>query len=438
MSGGILQLVSYGSADIHLTGNPEITYWRQVVRRYTNFAVESVLQTFHSTADFNRKASVTLSRTGDLVHRIILEVTLPVINRSLPNAYTSQNRTYYWVNKIGIALIKVCELEIGGSRIDRHTSEWIDIVTSLMRKSDQDPAFNRMIGNLPREQRRADQPMTLYIPLQFFFNAHHSQALPLVSIAFHDVRLNFEFRALNELLEYPTNPYLATLDPNAFNYASQVATLTAQYNQEVTVPESSSTAMDCKLYADIIYCEPEERRRFAKKEQEMLVQVVQFLGDEVVTQDEASSGIVIRKTNLNFVHPVKELLWVFHSDDNLASKQYFTYSDVFEEVSLLFNGQPRFTPRKGSYFSRVQPWQHHTTCTDNPIHCFSFSLRPEEPQPSGSMNFSRIDQAHLLTRIKLPAAASGNGYSNGRLKCFALSYNLLRIKSGLAGLAYSS
>lgn len=426
MSGGILQLVSYGSADIYLTGDPQVTFWRQVSRRYTNFAVESVLQTFHGTADFGRRVSVTLAHTGDLIHRMYLEVTLPPIDRSdLPVAY--QDKAYYWVPKVGMALIKSTELEIGGIRIDKHPSEWMDAWSSLSYKNEKDFGFRRMIGDVPLEERRADTPMTLYIPLMFFFNNQHGLALPLVSISFHEVRLNFEFRTLNELLVPPPNPY-----------ANPSQAQIQQYMNEVFVDETSATAMNCDLYADTVYLDVSERRRFSKNPQEMLISVVQFLGDDVISPAEASAdGLLTRKLALNFVHPVKELVWMFVPEDKLAEKQYFEYADVVEEVSILLNGHPRFAPRKGSYFRHVQPWQHHTSTPTKPVYVYSFGLHPEEAQPSGTLNFSRIDQAHMIMRIRLPKNAAGQ-YVGGRLKIFASSYNVLRIKSGLAGLAYSN
>lgn len=421
MSGGILQLVSYGSADLYLTGDPQVTFWRQVSRRYTNFAVESVVQTFHGTADFGRRVSVTLARTGDLIHKMYLEVTLPAIDRSdLPADYT--DKAYHWVPKVGLALIKGVELEIGGIRIDKHSSEYLDAWMSLSHKNEKDYGFRRMIGDVPLEERRADKPITLHIPLMFFFNLQHGLALPLVSISFHEVRLNFDFRSLNELLIPPANPYSST----------------SQYLNEVFVEETSATAMACDLYADTVYLDTTERRRFSKNAQEMLISVTQFLGDDVISATEASGdGVMTRKVNLNFVHPVKELIWVFVPDDRAAEKQYFDYADVLQEASILLNGHLRFTPRKGSYFRYVQPWQHHTTTPEKPVYVYSFGLHPEDAQPSGTLNFSRIDQAHMIVRMKLPQNAQGQ-YVGGRLKVFATSYNVLRIKSGLAGLAYSN
>lgn len=435
MSGGVLQLVSYGAADVNLTGNPQITYWRHVSRRYSNFAVEAIPQVFHATADFGRRTSVTIARTGDLIHKMYLEVTLPIINRNSGNPNVditdprySANKKYHWVNKIGLALIKSVELEIGGVRIDRHTSEWMDAWSSLTRKFDKDNGFRQMIGDLPLAERETNKEMTLYIPLMFFFNLFHGLSLPLVSIAFHEVRFNFEFRRLSEVLIPPPKPSTVATD--------------AEHNGIVLLDDTFAS-MQATLYADMVFVDVEERRRFSKNPHEMLVTVIQVLGDEVVPEPPAGTlekdSDFYRQITLNFVHPVKELVWVFVPNDMSASNDYFEYADVVKEASLLLNGQPRFTPRKGSYFRLLQPYQHHTAVPGKPVYVYSFGLNPEDPQPSGTLNFSRIDHAQLRLSAKYPTkAAAPTTYQGGRFKVFALSYNMMRIKGGLAGLAYSS
>lgn len=472
MSGGILQLVSFGSADIYLTSNPQVTYWKQVSRRYTNFAVEPVIQSFHGIPDFGRRTSVTLSRAGDLVHKLWLELTLPPISlsTSLQNLTDEakpgtvyEKQDYYWVNKVALALIKSVELEIGGSRIDRHTSEFLDVWSSLTTKADHAEGFKRMILDFPDkvgetnpypEERKADKPITVYVPLMFFFTQSPGMALPLISIGFHEVRLNIEFRSLNELLIPPYGP--VGIGPYTYkiqNLEGETRVIAyreyaRRYLQETQVAESSATALGCDLYADTVYLDVQERRRFAKNEQEMIIPVMQFLGEEIITPEEAdATGKINKRVTMNFVHPVKELIWVFVPGSKTIAKEYFAYQDVFEEVSLLFNGHERLKPRKGSYFHLIQTYQHHTHVPKEPIHVFSFALRPEEGQASGTMNFSRIDQANMLARIQLPTftrpeyenlAGAPVEYDSGKLLLFAISYNVLRIKSGLAALAYSN
>jgi hypothetical protein len=431
MSGGMLQLVSYGSADIHLTGAPQVTFWRQVFRRYTNFAVEPVLNVFHGTPDFGRKASVTLSRTADLINRVYVEIVLPAlppVNSQFWKAYNEDlniaelsspdpatDSPYLdWVNDVGLALIQAVELEIGGTRYDRHTSEWMHMWASLTLSSDKKKAFDRMVGHVERPGDRSrglstKEPVHLYVPLMFFFT-QYGLSLPMVAISYHDIKLNFEFRTIKELLVLPPwlQSRLAAKEPKV----------------SFVIPDDTQFKMDsCRLYADMVFVSEEERRRNARMAHEILFQNVQFLGDEVVDATALSSG----KWNLNFSHPCKEILWVFVEE----GKGLFEYSNVFDDVHILMNGHMRLSPRKASYFYLVQPWQHHTGCPDdNFIHCYSFALHPEDTQASGTMNFSRLNQANLL------ATFSKN--VKGKLKFFALGYNVMRVASGLAGLAYTT
>lgn len=440
MSGGLLQLVSFGAADIHLVGQPQITFWRQVWRRHTNFAIEATLQTPHGSFNFNKKVSVTISRTADMINKCYLEVVLPqlppIYDPSTPTAssmwklYNSHLSSswmttmlkdgqprppndYYcnWVQDVGLALIKSVELEVGGSRIDRHTSEFMHIWSSLTVPPQKRNAFNRMIGHVENSSRGllTNQPVRLYIPLMFFFN-EYGLSLPLIAISYNDIKLNFELRSAQELLQLPS--WLTTRTPPI----------------KFNMPDDAHFNLDtCNLYADMVHLDQTERRRMAKSPHEMLITNVQYLGDEIVTD---TTPQMSAKWPLNFSHPCKEIVWVFINDNNVEGG-IFDYADVFDEIQLQMNGHLRLSPRKASYFYLVQPWQHHTNTPDKPIHCFSFGLHPELPQPSGQMNFSRLDQANLIATFK-------NSSTHGRLKIFAISFNLLRISNGLAALAYTN
>lgn len=450
MSGGVLQLVSYGTQDVLLTGSPQITFWRQVWRRYGNFALESVLQTFHGTAGAGKRVSVTLSKNGDLAHKTYLEVELPAIpdisnvlftqsNPRLPDYL--QNRAPYqddymhWVDTVGFALIKSIDLEIGGTRIDRHTSEWLDAWSRLTVPSEKRAGFDAMVGRWATPEESSTRTgKVLYIPLTFFFNMFHGLALPLISIMYHEVRINIEFRSFKELL-HPPEWVKANPDLESFE-----------------IPDDAyMPSIDVRMYVDMVYLDAPERKRFSKMPQELLVNTVQFLGDELVQPSQLTSvasatssalysgvsqvttDLTVQRFVLNFVHPIKELIWIFVFEENILDNKIFEYEDVFEEVRLLLNGHLRFAPRRGSYFRLVQPWQHHTCVPDKPVYCYSFALHPEEAQPSGTMNFSRVDQANLIAIMKPSAKAKA-----GRVKVFGVAYNVLRIQNGLAGLAFSS
>lgn len=391
MGGGLMQLVAHGAQDTYLTGEPEITFFKAVYRQHTNFAVESIDQVFNGTTGFGRKATVTVSRNGDLISNTYLEVDLP----ALPTGWS-------WNNNIGHTLIEEVELEIGGQRIDRHYGQWMDIWSELSMPEEKKAMFDADMlmksQGVPGYGVDLD-PKKLYIPLQFFFNRVQGLALPLIALQYHEVKLNFTFAPLKSLISNAA-------DPNA------------------NLPSLEPTI---RLYIDYIYLDTEERKRFAQSQHELLIEQLQFHGDE--------TPLVNGSYRLNFNHPVKELVWVV-SQPTATDK--FNVDIAGEEsvtdALLQLNGHDRFDKRDGSYFRLVQPFQHHTRIPQRHIYCYSFALKPEDHQPSGTCNFSRIDNATL--KLTLPQGVVDK--SDAKVKIFATSVNVLRILSGMGGLAYSN
>jgi photosystem II stability/assembly factor-like uncharacterized protein len=347
-----------------------------------------------------------------------------VFTTGTATAYDVPAQRVRWCNAVGYALMKSVEIEIGGQRIDKHYSEWWDIWSELSEKEERRAGLWEMVGKYDdadyadtyrREQAAA---RTLYVPLTFCYNRVPGLSIPLVALQYNNVNFNIEFR-----------PYMECIKSNVACTA-----LTAK---------SGGTAVtfdDCKLYVDYIYLDVEERRRFATIPHELLVEQLQFLGDESIL-----ASTLNRKVILNFTHPVKELVFVYTAADNYAvdpvnGNSWFDYSipeaesrsiNPFSTVKLLINGHDRFSTRPGDYFKRVQTYQHHTRVPSKNILVYSFALNPEDMQPSGSCNFTRLDTAHL--QLTMNAALK-----DGKIKIYALSYNILRISSGLAGLAFSN
>ena len=439
---GLIQLVAYGAQDVYLTGTPQITFFKVAYRRHTNFAMESIEQTFTGVPDFGKKVTVTVARNGDLVTRAYLQVELPEIEAE------SAQRQVSWVPEIGHVLIKQVDIDIGGQRIDRHYGDWLSIWSSLSLPSGKAEGYANMIGNVAsmtgtiRTRTEAGvhasagtdgnkiSKRTLYIPLIFWFNRHPGLALPLIALQYHDVKLNIEFRPLTECIR-------------------------GTYKTGGAIPSLGDTT----LFIDYIYLDTDERRRFALAQHEYLIEQLQFTGDESVSGDSA-------KIKMSFNHPVKELVWVVQSqfsteakanllDDRLGNNVLnwtnFTTSvypgagkNPVAAAKLQLNGHDRFSERQGSYFNWVQPFQHHSNVPATGINVYSFALNPEEHQPSGTLNFSRIDNATLHLTIdksvyehydKDNARVQSSG---ARVKVFAHSYNVLRIMSGMGGLAFAS
>ena len=546
MGGGLMQLVAYGAQDVYLTGNPQITFWKVSYRRHTNFAMESIEQTFNGQADFGRRVTCTISRNGDLCYRTYLQVTLPEINQHMANSgvagVTNSGVYARWLDFPGEQLISQVEVEIGGQRIDRQYGDWMHIWNQLTLTGEQqrgyykmvgnttqltfitDPSFNDVDGpcesNAPRQvcaPRNALPETTLYVPLQFWYCRNPGLALPLIALQYHEVKINLDIRPIDECLWA-----VSSLDSDCVK-ASKVTTA---YNQSLVA---------ASLYVDYVFLDTDERRRMAQNPHEYLIEQLQFTGDESV-------GSSSNKIKLNFNHPVKELVWVVQPDENVdycsslecgqtlystlgaqpfnytdavdalpnaihsfggpdsvaqTSQSYITSQGLFQDAGavdtaapaagdwwhpngdysaanlassvtsnlsavsdagtfvmsetsldmhcwgenpvvtakLQLNGQDRFSEREGTYFDLVQPYQHHTRSPDTGINVYSFALRPEEHQPSGSCNFSRIDNATLQLVL---SNATVEGTKTAKVRVYATNYNVLRIMSGMGGLAYSN
>jgi len=400
MGGGLLQLVAYGAQDSALTGTPQITFFRSVYRRHTNFAVESIPQTFIGTAGFGKKITASLSRNGDLVNACVLEVKLPgIMNNTNSNGQAGVDMK--WVDDIGHHLIKSVEVDIGGQKVDRHTGEWLHLWGQLSRPCSKDggtedhgSGFSRMIGNTSKMSAVAGASIdatTLYIPLHFWFNSPENPglALPLLALQYHEVKISIEFNHLSKLL---------VKDNSLVGGGGDCSTCHTVNSSDYSVVNAD--CFDAQLYVDYIYLDNEERRRFAQDNHEYLIPQVQYTGEECL-----GKSCKTERYRMNFNHPVKELVWVVHPNKNAEPSNYHT-SDTDGKRNpvcrgkMMLNGHDRFSEREGTYFDCVQPYMHHTRCPNRGINAYSFALRPEQHQPSGTCNFSRIDNAQLELRIR--------------------------------------
>lgn len=397
MAGGLMQLVAKGAQDAYLTGNPETTFFKVMYRRHTDFALESIEQTFNGTPDFGKRVSTTISRNGDLVKDIVLQVDLPTLTGS---------GTQAWTRHVGHNLIKQCEIKVGGQQIDRQYGQWMQIWSELTLTKEQEDNFNVMIGNTSTLTTAASSIAgeTLYIPLQFWFCRSPGLALPLISLQYHEVVIDIEFRRFDELVIV----------------SSGTAT--------------SASLGNVSLWVDYVYLDNDERRKFAQIAHEYLITQLQFTGAE------SFNNTAVRQ-KINFNHPCKEFVWVLQLDANVDSganrwtdftngSTAYNGGDVLVDAKLQLNGQDRFATRKAGYFNNVQPYQHHTRGPATGIYVYSLALKPEEQQPSGSVNMSRIDNATL--QMTMASNAAGKSY------VYARNYNVFRVMSGMGGLAYSA
>lgn len=440
--GGLLQLVAQGKQDVFLTGNPQITWFKMVYRRYTNFAVESQAIFFDGDPDFGKRLTCTIPRRGDLLGPLILEITLPEVR------LTDGSLTAY-VNSVGHALIEEITLEIGEQEIDRQTGEWLEIWSELTIPPGQREGFNNMIGRVdgylpPPTTYPPDTAATslygsyqygaakLYIPLQFWFNKNPGLYLPLLAMQYHTIRINVKLRPLNQLV-YTAGP--------------------TNSNQGCTTsPQPDVTKItDIRLYGDYVHLDVEERRRFVANTHEYLIEQVQYTSKISIPAGNTTATIP-----LEFNHPLREMVFVLQRDCMETYNEWFNFSstslqevgvkrDMLQQAVLQLDGYDRFEIRDAGYFRLVQPYQHHTNVPVNQfIYTYCFALRPEELQPSGALNASRIDTMKLLIALRPDPSVSvlpGNpNYvpirGNSHIRVYATNHNVLRIVNGFAGLLF--
>lgn len=424
--GALLQLVAEGRQDVFLTGNPQTTWFKMVYRRYTNFAIESQIIPFDNQPDFGRRISVLIPRKGDLLGALWLEIQLPALKDSvtgLPLSYT---------NATAHALIQEISIEIGEQEIDKQTGEWMELWSNLTISQDKLQGWNNMIGktsgasqgNQGSDAVNLFGPLYLYVPLRFWFCKNPGLALPLLALQYHPIRINVTLRPLNQMFVVD--------QPNATQPCDQTAVA------------ASITSMN--LYGDYYHLGVEERRRFVSNSHEYLIEQVQYTPSIAI---DSSQGATV-KVPLEFNQPIRELFWVVQRNAAVNAHQWFNYTNlsIGESTSNAVNsyqnllatamvqldGFDRFDIRQADYFRLVQPYQYHTVIPfDDFIYCYSFALRPEDVQPSGSMNASRIDTLTLLLTMNAnvtPPRGSAN------VRVYALNHNILRIVDGFGGLLF--
>jgi hypothetical protein len=518
MGGGLMQLVAYGAQDVYLTGNPQITFFQIVYRRHTNFSIEAIKQDFEGTADFGSRSIVHVSRNGDLLSRIYLEHDA-TFTRKTHGTHDEVGHVEHY----GHSLIKECDIEIGGQRIDRHDSMWNRVwsdltefnpsghfgaetkitFSSALTSDSTGTLYQLMSGNghgintdahdVSNDLGKGSTGGTtvngftyrgvnsgsvasrltvnkIFIPLNFWFCRNPGLALPLIALQYHEVKLTFLFESLANLIR----------TASADNFAQGAGSAIQGTTNELIVTSNFD------VWADYIYLDSDERRRFAQVSHEYLIDQVQ----------KSNFNLTRSTTNveLQLNHPVKELIWTLRNEtvtvglgddggrnqpldtDSSTTKGDVTASPVsiddFEGKWLLkLNGHDRFAERDSRYFTRTQVWQHHTGYGSVPngiateadlsggdkivrsksttTAVYSFALKPEDHQPSGTCNFSRVDNVQLEVRdLKVWAegvSTDGDyttvgdaGATNIKLTVYAVNYNVLRIMSGMGGIAYSN
>ena len=417
MAGGLLQIVASGAQDVYLTGNPQITFFKVVYRRHTNFSLESIQQFFRNenNLDFGKSTYSVLERKADLISGVVLEIKLPALDQ------TQNGATYVnWVNGIGNAIINSALVKIGGYTVDTQTGQWMDIYSQYNVTKDKRGAYDEMLGYRKTDLNiLAENELTLHIPLNFWF-CNPGLALPIEALQYHDVEIYFNFANLADMVVSDVNL------PNPIAAGSGV---TAKF-------------LECKIYVDYIYLDTEEKRRTIQSSHEYLIEQTQILNPEEIYTNDTS-----RKIDLFLKHPVKSLYWVISNDKytttgstgknnqplNYDADNSIDNKDTFKTMKFQFNGSDRFSERPAKYFRLTQPFQYFKCCPEKTIYTYTFALRPYDQQPSGSCNFSRIDNV----KMNIAFDSANQTTSPSHLNVYAVNYNVLRIMNGMSSVIFS-
>lgn len=423
MGGGLIQMVARGVEDVHITQAPEMTYWRTFYKQHTHFAIESIRQVLDGDIDYGKKVSCVVSRSGDLLHNVWLEITM-----------TQSGQTYYPAE----AVIKQVDLEIGGQLVERQHNDFMRAYDELFHSTEEKAAYRRLTNFHETENGESTNcTRTFHVPLRFFFCKDSAYALPLVALQFTDVRLSVTFATPDEV-GYVTGP------------------------------------LKVAMYCDYVFLSTEERQFYASTDHDMLIEQVQSDADQVMhlpRANETQTGTVTLNHEMSFNHPIKYLIWMLKGDRYgyyssasqfpwvSASSEYVTeadsaYNDVYaplQSARLLLNGSERFSSRTGKVFNAVFPYRY---CGSEPaagIYFYPFCLHPNQMQPSGVCNFSMFESAIMTLTFKKfygdkhfaheiengDTDTVSNRYNLNALRVYAVGYNVLRFRSGLAALLFS-
>ena len=457
MPGGLIQLLAWGNQNIYLNGNPSITFFKKIFQTHTNFSMESIRVNLSRT-DANIYEPTTfkakIDRHGDLVQQIYFVFELPDI-------ISDTDKSFRWVDYVGEAFIDAYQINVGGSTVDRQTGEFLHVLNALTLDKNKRELYERMIGNTPDMTRptlvdqsipdgingfvataypastNAQQMISIrgrkiYVPLNFWFNRESGQALPLVALQYSDTELTIEVRPLVQLYKLlkldDGFPRYVAPDPN--NAEHRLSRFVAN---DFTTYLISDSVLDIKAYLEVnyVFLDAMERKYLAYNP-------IQYLVEQTARIEYGGLG---ENNTLDLViqNPIKELIWVCKRNDLQATNDWFDFTDyrgghIMKTARVMFNGLNRIEDKDSAYYSLVQPWQHHSGCSRDGVYVYSFAINPEEHQPSGSVNASRIKRFQLVMNAVRPL---DNTYEFSAT-VYAVNYNILRISSGLAGLLYAS
>lgn len=469
-----MQLVAVGAQDQFILGSPEISYFKMVYKRHTNFSMESVRQSFNTKPTLDVKGNTytcRISRIADLLQEIFLSVELPDI-------YSSTKFRFRWIPNIANYMLNTCSIRIDTQLIDQTWGEWMDIWNELSLTADKRDGYNKLTGNIdefinPRTLNPyividnnnisysyypagtdTDHPSIkkrrLFIPLPFWFTKNPGLALPLIALQYQNIDITVELRSVEELYQLYIPSSGVYVSPREYRRLSTSTYVTQMINDDIvlgdvnddvsiqrfTVPlgqsyanKSASIDIDAYLECNYIFLDESERRNIASNSQEYLVERVHRVERE---------GITVQGTiDLILQNPIKELLWIARRSDIQDTNTWADFTNkgktILKTAKLIWNGMERFEDKSSEYFNYIQPFQYHSRCPRDGIYVYSFALYPEKSQPSGSFNASTINKIQMYVSTNPPT--ENHSYE---FVFYAVYYNIFRVMSGSGGMVFAN
>lgn len=559
MPGGLIQIVAYGAQDLFLTGIPEITFFKFLYKRYTNFAMEFIELNLDGNKNFGEDISCEIPKNGDLIKDLILKISLPSVsltktdsnqelitqsyndlvqaetliknfnnfinyiyesiiiandglnnvNENFDNIYASINiyldsnkdfllhknivgddinnnfnitshllniynlnenqiikknklnlliqsyihksneilknlqddysskKTIYdnslnnnykfsWVNTLGWNIISEVELEIGGFIVDRTYNQYFYIWNQLFNTHFKKLDFNKLFSlssSVYNYDNTSKSSFDIYVPIKLFFNKDYSLSLPIISIKHQTVILKFKINKLSKLIY-------------------------TDYN--VNDIQSKIKISNIKLLTNFIYLDNDERIKFANSNHEYLIEQNNYYQYRNLKKNDIS-------LELNFNHPTKYIIWTnqnesdinnYNLHNNYSAVLNYDLTDSYPNITssknntislanLQLNGVDRSIPYDGNYYNYVIPYEHNLSSCNDGINLYSFSLNPNELQPSGSCNFSKLNKKFLKITLNDDFLDRLVDTDYIITNVFSVNYNILRFKKGMASLAFS-
>ena len=423
-SGASVQIAQFGVENQFLTVDPSSTFFKSVYRQHTNFALQPIKVTFGGSGsqDLNDENVIDIPPFGDLIKQIYLKVKLPEI---LLTGGAPADVKPVWTNGTPEAILEWAELVVGGQVIQRITGEYNYIQSELRTNAALYPALQQTSN---RQSSISDLKTDgiVYMPLYFYFHWHPSLALPTIALFHQDIKIRVQFRPLNQLIQ---------------SWGDGVA------NEDILpyVDTASMDAIKFVPFVEYIFLDGPERQRFRSGEQ--LTYLVEQMQDEIIR-----SSVYVNETsylhNVNFKQMVKELIIVVQNTSNVATisnggNDWFNYENTIitdntsyqiDTCEILLNGEIKLGQDVGEnkYLQCMQPMQHHTRVPMKNIYTYSFALSPEDAQPTGSCNFSRIRTSQVRLKFIETGAAQARD-----VRIYATSMNIFRVGNGICGLVFT-